>query len=91
MNATSESADAASTGLDGTWAGDQLRLVVHQGLGQIETGCATARLDEPLRLDAQHRFRAAGSWLEHRAGPDLETQRPAAAAARFDGLVEGDR
>lgn len=72
--------------LDGHWGGDRLQLVIEQGAGRVEMDCASGTIAGPIRLDAKGRFAAAGTFVQHQAGPQRADE-PPAAEARYSGEV----
>lgn len=82
-------AHATEAVLKGEWAGDQLQLVMHAKGGHIEAGCASGDMAGPIKLAADGRFTASGSFQSHQHGPErVDAPTGPATAARFTGEVK---
>jgi len=89
MSLHTEPAGATAASVEGAWAGDQLQLRIDGQGGHIETGCAHGHIIGPIKLAADGRFTASGTFQVHRGGPQRadEAAEPA-PAARFSGEVK---
>jgi hypothetical protein len=75
----------------GPWGGPHIALDATGDGGAIEYDCAHGQIAEPLRLDAEGRFRAKGTHSPEHGGPAREGERPVRRAATYSGTVEGKR
>ncbi len=76
--------------LEGTWGGDQLRIVVDAKGAAIQGDCADGTIAGPITLTAAGRFAAAGSYEQRKGGPQRADQRAAPSGASYVGEVAGD-
>jgi len=90
MTAPLASAVASEGGIEGTWGGDRLRLVVDaKGAGRVELDCAGGAIIGPLVLSEKGAFAAAGTFEQYRGGPQRADEAAAVTKARYEGTVEG--
>lgn len=73
----------------GMWGGERVRLVVRGDGAEVEFDCAHGRIDGRLRLDADGRFDAAGTFVAEHGGPVREGAREEGQPARYSGRVRG--
>jgi len=73
----------------GVWGGKRLRMEVTEAGASLSFDCATGEITEPLLLDANGQFRAAGRYKSEAPGPQREGSERASPAV-FSGSVEGD-
>ncbi len=73
---------------NGSWGGAHVRLVVDDSGAAVEFDCAHGRLQQPLTLDGNGRFRVPGT-LVREGGPvrkdDPDPGRPATYQGETDG------
>lgn len=72
----------------GTWGGDHVLLEVAAGGASLELDCAHGAVEGAIRLDAERRFDAGGTYVQERGGPVREGGEDA-RPARYAGRVEG--
>jgi hypothetical protein len=75
--------------LQGQWAGDQLQFVLDPTGGRIETGCASGTLVGPIKLNADGKFVATGTFSPVMPGPQLADAPNTVQAARYSGELVG--
>lgn len=76
--------------LDGTWGGDQLRIVF-AAKGAVITGdCAQGYIDGPIVPTSAGSFAAMGTYEQHRPGAQPGDRSPAPADARYVGTIDGE-
>lgn len=75
---------------EGVWGGEHLRMEVTATGAALEYDCANGTIERPLVLDARGRFLARGTHAPERGGPTPRNGRPAAARARYVGVVRRD-
>jgi hypothetical protein len=91
ISATGRDARSADRPLpEGVWGGRHLALEVTATGATLEYDCAHGAITGPIRLDSQGRFSARGSHTAERGGPVRLGDQPAAARARYRGVVKGD-
>lgn len=76
------------TGLnEGMWGGDDVGVIVGEGIAHVHFGCTNGDFPLPLTLDEDNRFNVAGEYLLRAypvaIGPPLP--------ARLSGVVQGNR
>ncbi len=81
---------AANPPLTGEWAGDRARLTLSATGGTIERDCGSGAIKGPLRLDAQHRFKASGTFEAYAPGPTPADVSPSLQPTLYRGTVNGD-
>ena len=87
--ATSSAADRGRPA-SGAWGGPHIRLdVAEDGTAAVELDCAHGSTTEPIVLDRQGAFRAAGTYAQERPGPVREGQEDAGRPAVYTGRTEG--
>lgn len=70
----------------GAWGGSDASLVVDATGASAEFNCSHGRIEEPLVLQDDDGFSAAGYWVrEGGPQPDIEDRRPATYSGRSDG------
>ena len=90
MTAPLASGVPSEGGIEGTWGGDRLRLVVDaKGAGRVELDCAGGAITGPLVLSEKGTFVAAGTFEQYRSGPQRADEAAAVAKARYEGNVDG--
>ncbi len=75
--------------LQGQWAGDQLQFVLDSNGGRVEMGCATGTLVGPIRLGADGKFVATGTYSPITPGPTLIDAPNTTQPARYSGELVG--
>jgi hypothetical protein len=75
----------------GAWGGSHVNMQVTSAGARLEYDCAEGVIDQPLRPDAEGRFRATGSHTPGYGGPIREGEILPAFRARYDGHVKGDQ
>lgn len=73
----------------GSWGGVGAALEVDAQGADVELDCAHGRIEEPLRLDDEGRFRAAG-FLAFEGGP-VTQEGFDRRSATYDGSLDGQR
>jgi hypothetical protein len=73
----------------GPWGGSHVSMHVTSAGARLEYDCAEGVIEEPLRSDAEGRFRATGSHTPGHGGPIREGEYLPAFRARYDGYVKG--
>ena len=67
-------------------------LLVARGAGaDLEFDCATGRIEEPMTFSADGTFDVEGTFTPGMGGPFNEDDPPIPEAARFMGVLRGDR
>lgn len=84
------SAGSPAEPLEGQWGGDRIRLVIDSNNGRIETDCASGTIGGPIKLGADGKFVASGTFEQYRGGPQRADEAAAPANARYSGEVEQD-
>ena len=72
----------------GMWGGDHIRMQVTEDGARIEYDCAHSSIDHKLTTDDAGRFRAKGTYVRERGGPEREDGEkgvPAQYSGRTDG------
>ncbi len=80
----------AGSSLEGTWAGDRLRVVVDGQGATLQADCADGRIAGPIAVKADGSFSVSGSYEQHKGGPQAADAAPVSTAARFSGALSGD-
>ena len=88
MAVHTQSAGSVIGPLEGQWGGDRLQLVIESNSGRVETDCASGTIDGPIKLSADGRFVASGTFEQYRAGPQRADEAAAPANARYSGEVK---
>lgn len=73
----------------GLWGGQGLRFEVTGQGAVVEYDCAHGTVDQPIVLDAEGRFEAAGTHAAEHGGPVREGEQPETHPARYAGKVQG--
>jgi hypothetical protein len=73
----------------GTWGGDHIRMEATTTGANLEYDCAHGTINQPLILDANGRFDAAGTHVFEHGGPTYQNEEPDAHPARYTGQVIG--
>jgi len=71
----------------GQWGGPNVQLDVAEDEVQIRFSCAHGKLEQPLRLDAEGRFSARGTFVAEGMGPLREDDPPKSRPAVYSGVV----
>lgn len=74
----------------GSWGGARVGLVLDASGGRLQYDCATGAIEQPLRLDGEGRFSAAGYHIAGTGGPERVGYVPLRSPAVYSGRVEGD-
>ena len=74
----------------GMWGGKHARLDVTPTGGSLDFDCAHGKLKEPLRVDAQGRFRAKGTYTQERPGPTRVDDTDTTRDVEYSGSIEGE-
>jgi hypothetical protein len=72
----------------GSWGGNHVALEVTSSGGTVEFDCAHGTITEPIALDDDGRFDAAGTYVREHGGPVREGEEDA-RPARYGGRVQG--
>ncbi len=89
MTAPLASSVPSERGLEGTWGGERLRLVVDaKSAGRVELDCAGGVITGPLMLSEKGTFSAAGTFEQYRGGPQRADEAASVKNARYEGTVE---
>lgn len=83
-------AGAPGVPLEGQWGGDRIRLVIDSTSGRVETDCASGTISGPIKLGADGKFVASGTFEQFRGGPQRADEAAAPASARYSGEVKQD-
>ena len=92
----SEAADGKANGTpapqggrvpEGTWGGRHVSLEVTEAGATVEYDCAHGSINEPLLLDRQGTFSAAGEHVVERGGPQRAGPESGGRPARYTGSV----
>jgi hypothetical protein len=75
----------------GLWGGQHVALEVGAADARLELDCAHGTIDEPLRLDGDGRFDAAGVFVPEHGGPVRPDEPPDRRPARYRGSIDGGR
>ena len=90
LSCTSSSATDRGRLAAGAWGGPHIRLdVAADGTAAVELDCAHGSTTEPIVLDGQGAFRAAGTYVQERHGPVREGQEDPGRPAVYAGKAEG--
>jgi hypothetical protein len=73
----------------GLWSGPHLHLTVRSDGATAEFECATGVLDEPLRLDRNHRFDVNGWYAPEHGGPVRRDESARGQRVRYRGQLNG--
>jgi hypothetical protein len=82
---------APGTVVTGRWGGDHVALELTATGGTVEYDCAHGGLSQPVRLQPQGEFEAAGVHVREHGGPIREGEHPDSLSARYVGRLAGDR
>ncbi len=74
----------------GSWGGEHVRMEVTETGATIESDCAHGTIDHAITTEAGGRFKAKGSYVRERGGPEREEERegrgtPVVYTGRTDG------
>lgn len=75
---------------EGPWGGDHVALAVAAEEAQVEFDCAHGRIDGPLALDGDGRFRQGGTFVQEHGGPVTEGPEDRQPAV-YSGVSDGRR
>ena len=75
----------------GMWGGEHVALEVTADGGRVEYDCAHGEINEPLRLDRDGHFDAAGTHTPEHGGPVREDEKLPSDPERYAGRVDGTR
>ncbi len=73
----------------GVWGADGARLTVEDAFATIEFGCSNAEIAEPVSIDSDGKFSAAGVFIRRRPGFQRDGDEPQRLPATFSGTVKG--
>ena len=74
----------------GDWGGTHVALTLTATGGAAEYDCAHGSVLEPVRVDADGRFDARGTFVRERGGPIRIDETLPAFPARYAGFIVGD-
>jgi hypothetical protein len=74
-----------------SFGGVGVLLVVREVGADLEFDCATGRIEEPMTFSADGTFDVAGTFTPGTGGPVREDDPPIPEAARYMGVLRGDR
>ena len=74
-----------------SFGGVGVLLVVREAGADLEFDCATGRIEEPMTFSADGTFDVAGTFTRGMGGPVREVDPPIPEAARYMGVLRGDR
>ena len=75
--------------LTGVWGGDHISLSIMAMSSRLEFDCAHGTIPDPLIIDAQGSFIAAGSFVREHGGPIRLDEAPDVHPAIYAGTVTG--
>jgi hypothetical protein len=70
----------------GTWGGDRIRLEVTEDGAKVEYDCGHGTIDHRLTTEGDGRFRAKGTHVSERGGPEGEEEREEEERRRKKGV-----
>ena len=76
--------------LEGTWGGEHLRVVVDAKGATVEGDCADGHIPGPIALTPAGSFAAAGTFQQHKGGPQPADPRAVQTGAKYSGEIRGD-
>lgn len=84
--------EATSTAEDKgiVWGGQHIEVTMNANGGEIEFDCATGTISAPLKVDAQGKFQADGTYRREHGGPVRIDESDGAAPAKYSGSIAGD-
>lgn len=71
------------------WGGQHIEMKQNASGAEIEFDCATGTIAGPLKVDAQGKFQADGTYRREHGGP-VKKDENGAAAAKYSGSITGD-
>ncbi len=74
-----------------SFGGVGVLLVVREAGADMEFDCATGRIEEPMTFSADGTFDVDGTFTPGMGGPVREDDPPVPEAARYMGVLRGDR
>ncbi|HLA88833.1 MAG TPA: hypothetical protein VJL28_00195 [Gemmatimonadaceae bacterium] len=74
----------------GSWGGPHLLLILTPTGGTAEYDCAHGAVTEPVRVDGEGRFEAAGTFVREHGGPIRNDETLPTYPARYAGRIIGD-
>ena len=74
-----------------SFGGVGVLLVVREAGADMEFDCATGRIEEPMFFSANGTFDVDGTFTPAMGGPVREDDPPIPEAARYMGVLRGDR
>lgn len=72
---------------EGNWGGQNALMEVSEGGARLNFSCARGRIEGPVALDAEGRFRVEGTFTAQGMGPTHEDDPPKARPAVYSGVV----
>lgn len=75
--------------LTGVWGGDHVSLSIMAMGSRLEFDCAHGTIPDPLTINAQGSFIAAGSFVREHGGPIRQDEVPDVRPAIYAGTVRG--
>lgn len=77
--------------LTGAWGGRHVGLTLTETGGTLDYDCAAGRIDGPLIVQADGRFKASGSHTPAMGGPERIGEVRPSYPTDYTGTVRGDR
>ncbi len=74
-----------------SFGGVGVLLVVREAGADLDFDCATGRIEEPMTFSADGTFDVAGTFTPGMGGPVRDDDPPVPEAARYMGVLRGDR
>lgn len=75
---------------EGTWGGPHIELAVGRDGVTVDMDCAHGAVAEPVVLGTDGRFRASGTYVPERGGPEREGGESAGRPAVYSGRLDGE-
>ena len=74
----------------GVWGGQHINIDVGENSAAIEYDCASGRIDGPLVVDSNGKFKLRGIHRMERGGPVRMDEKPNEHAATYTGSIKGN-
>ena len=80
---------SAQEGATSVWGGQHIEIDMNSNGAEIEFDCAEGTVSAPLKVDAQGRFQADGTYTQEHGGPIRQGEK-GSVAAKYSGWITGD-
>ena len=90
VNQVKEQSKTISTGItEGVWGGVHIQIQATDRGADVEYDCAHGTISDPIKLNAEGRFRVSGTHSLDQPGPARQGVTSEARAATYSGSVNG--